>query len=147
MNPKAHYNAHNRPSPVPSWATSIQTIPPILSKIRFNIIQPPTSLSLQKQVQKYLNKKFCKELITYSPLVLYGPHRKRRAQQFLYCCVVYQLLSPSNHGGYTWWHTCRWEGFMDRLRCHGIHTEFHKTWLKDSKVDKGRQKKTMILIS
>jgi hypothetical protein len=27
------------------------------------------------------------ELVAYSPLIRHGPHRKRRVQQFFYCCV------------------------------------------------------------
>jgi hypothetical protein len=33
------------------------------------------------------SKKLWEELIPYFPLTRQGPHRKRRAQQFLYCCM------------------------------------------------------------
>jgi hypothetical protein len=33
------------------------------------------------------NKKFWEELIAYFPLLRRGPHRKRRVQQFFYCCL------------------------------------------------------------
>jgi hypothetical protein len=33
------------------------------------------------------NKKFWEEVIAYFPLMRHGTHRKRRIQQFLYCCV------------------------------------------------------------
>jgi hypothetical protein len=36
---------------------------------------------------KINNNKFWEELIAYFPLIRHGPHRKRSAQQFLYCCV------------------------------------------------------------
>jgi hypothetical protein len=34
-----------------------------------------------------INKKFWEELIAYFPLIRHGLHRKRRIQQFFYCCV------------------------------------------------------------
>jgi hypothetical protein len=38
-----------------------------------------------------------------------------RVQQFFYCCL------------------CRW----DEVRCHDIHTKFHRDWLRHSEVNRG----------
>jgi hypothetical protein len=74
-----------------------------------------------------------------------------RIQQFLYCCVyslswerVYRAVAYQRKEGYTyrktdWWgeggiyEVRRWDG----LRCHGIHTKFHKDWFRHSKVNRG----------
>jgi hypothetical protein len=64
-------------------------------------------------------KKFWEELITYFTFIQ-GPHRKRRVQQFFYCCVCIRCGGnfffteplPSNDRGYTCRHTDCWEGFM-----------------------------------
>jgi hypothetical protein len=88
------------------------------------------------------------DIPTYCPLIRYGPHRKRRVQQFFYCCV-YSLLRnvfaeplPSNGVeiqlqthilmGETY-EIRRWGG----LRCHDLHTKFYKDWFRHSEVDGG----------
>jgi hypothetical protein len=58
--------------------------------------------------------------MAYFPLIRHGPHRKRRVQHFLYCCVcirysgnVFTEPLPSNETGYT----CR-HRLMERI-CEG----------------------------
>jgi hypothetical protein len=77
----------------------------------------------------------------YFLLIRHGPHRKRRVQQFFYCCV-YSLLREGclrsrcvatvlwiyiqRHrlmGGI--YELRRWDG----IKCHDIYTKFHKYWL------------------
>jgi hypothetical protein len=56
------------------------------------------------QYHKIQNKKCWEELIAYFPLTGHGQHRKRRVQQFFYCCVcircrgnVFTEPLPSNN--------------------------------------------------
>jgi hypothetical protein len=58
------------------------------------------------------NKKFWEELTAYFPLIRHGPHRKRRLQQFFYCCVsiycrgnIFTEPLPVMIAGYTCRHT------------------------------------------
>jgi hypothetical protein len=44
-------------------------------------------ISTNNENQQDTNKKFWEELIAYFLLIRHGSHRKRRFQQFLYCCV------------------------------------------------------------
>jgi hypothetical protein len=97
-------------------------------------------------VNLIFNKKFCEELIAYCPLIQ-GPHRKRRVQQFFYCCLcipcrvnVFTEPLPSNEWGYT--HTDCWEGFVKYAVVMDsgamiIHTKFHKDWFRHSNVGWG----------
>jgi hypothetical protein len=66
-----------------------------------------------------VNKNFWKELIAYFHSIRPGPQRKRRLQQFFYCCVfihyrgnVFTEPLPSNNKRHTNRHTDWWEGFM-----------------------------------
>jgi hypothetical protein len=95
-----------------------------------------------------IKNKFREDLIAYFPLILHGPHRKLRAQQF--CCVsissrgdVFTEPMASNDrerqrlmGGI--YEVRRW----DVLRCHGIHTKFIKDWFRHSKVEGKRHTDT-----
>jgi hypothetical protein len=45
----------------------------------------------------FLKQEILGEVITYFPVIWYGQHRKRRVQQFFYCCVCMPL--PSNNRG------------------------------------------------
>jgi hypothetical protein len=85
----------------------------------------------------FIKKKFWEELIACFPLIRHGPHRNRRVQQFIYCCVcircrvnVFTEPLPSNDRMDT--HTDRLmggiyeAGHWDALRCHDIHNKFHK---------------------
>jgi hypothetical protein len=79
----------------------------------------------------------------------HGSHRKRRVQQFFFCCVcihcrgnVFTEPLPSNDGGIHIqthrlmggiYKVLRWDG----LRCHDIHTKFHKDWFGHSEINKG----------
>jgi hypothetical protein len=86
---------------------------------------------------------------TLSALKRHGQHRERRVQQFVYCCVcircrgkVFTEPLPTNDrrihiqthrlmGGI--YEIFCWDG----LRCHDIHTNFHKDWFRHSKADSG----------
>jgi hypothetical protein len=64
-------------------------------------------------------KKFSKELIANSSLIEHGPHIKRCAKQFFYCCMCIRCrgnILPSRCltriWGYTYRHKDLWEGFM-----------------------------------
>jgi hypothetical protein len=105
-----------------------------LNGVQHNVV---TLLPWSKFSQK---KKSREELTTYFPLIQHGPHRKRRVQQFFYCCLCIHC-----HGnifteplfkkikGYTKdtqlmggiQEVRRWDG----LRCHDIHNNFHKIYL------------------
>jgi hypothetical protein len=61
-----------------------------LAGLRWRYSKPPphglwTENKLDSTV--YTNKKFWEELIAHFPSTRYGPHRKRRPQQFFYCCM------------------------------------------------------------
>jgi hypothetical protein len=66
-----------------------------------------TYLACFPYFEKY--KKFWEELIVYFPLIRHTPHRKRRVQQLLYCCVCIRYrgnistepLSSSDKGIFT----------------------------------------------
>jgi hypothetical protein len=89
------------------------------------------------------------ELIAYFPLIGQGSHRKRRVQQFFYCCLCVSWRNtsfteplPSNNWGihiqtHRWmrgiYELRRWDG----LSCHDIHTKFHKDWFRHSNIDGG----------
>jgi hypothetical protein len=95
------------------------------------------------------NKKFSEELIPYFPMVRQRPHRRRHIQQFFYFCAcircrvnVFAEPLPSHERGiHIQTHTLmagiyevrRWDG----LRCYVIHTNYHKDWFRQSKVDRG----------
>jgi hypothetical protein len=69
----------------PSWAISIQSRPPYLSKIHPNIVHPPTSWSSQWPLSFWLSHKYPIPLLPHS---CYMPH----------------LSNPSwfNHSNYIW---------------------------------------------
>jgi hypothetical protein len=92
--------------------------------------------------------KFWEELIASFRMIRHGPHRKRRVQQFLYCCVciccrgdVFTEPSPSNDRRIHI-QTHRLMGRIyevrhwDWLRCRDIHSKFHKDWFRHSNVDR-----------
>jgi hypothetical protein len=91
-----------------------------------------------------LHKQVLEEVIACFPLI-HRPHRNRRVQQFIYCCVSIRCCDngfteplPSNEWRDT--HTGSLMGGIyeasgwDGLRCHDIHTKFHKAWFRHSKV-------------
>jgi hypothetical protein len=59
------------------------------------------------------NKKFWEELVAYFPLIRHEQHRKRRVQQFFYCCVYIR---------------CRGNVFTEPLPSNDrrIHIETHR---------------------
>jgi hypothetical protein len=83
---------------------------------------------------------------TFSRLIWHGPHRKRRVQRFFYSCMciryrgnVFIDLLPVNICLHTHTHGLigaiyevrRWDG----LKCHDIHTKFHRYCFRHLKVD------------
>jgi hypothetical protein len=103
------------------------------------------------QIYSYfiLNKKFWEELIAYFPSKRRKQHRNWCVQKFFYCCLcirchgnVFSKPLPSNdmririqthrlmRGIYG---VLLWDG----LRCHELHTKFHKDWFSHSDIDKG----------
>jgi hypothetical protein len=91
----------------------------------------------------FWNKKFWEGIIANIPLIRHGSHRKRRVQQFFYCCVcihchgnVFTETLPSNERRYTYEHRLM-GGIWDGLRCHNIHTVFENDWLRHSRVNGG----------
>jgi hypothetical protein len=73
-------------------------------------------------------------------LIVKGPHKKQLVQQLLYCCVSIRCHSkdftqPLSSSGKEYIQSnigiyeihCR-----DVLRCHDMHTKFHKDWFKYS---------------
>jgi hypothetical protein len=94
---------------------------------------------------KIINNKFWQELISYFHLIRHEPHRKRRVQQFFYCCVCircrrngFKELMPSNDRGWTCRQRQMWRTYevrrWDSLRCHGIRTKFQRDWFNHSNV-------------
>jgi hypothetical protein len=80
-----------------------------------------------------------------SSLIWHGPHRKWHVQQFIFascirCCRnMYAKPLCSNNKDDTQTHILM-EGFYEvyhwqGLRCHAIHTKFHKGWFRHSKPD------------
>jgi hypothetical protein len=97
------------------------------------------SRSHTEQVANWrMNKKFWEELLSYIPLLRHEPHRKRRLQQF-FVGVGTSLPGCLTTKGGTHVGTHRLTGGMckvrrwDGLRCHVMHTEFHKDWFRHSK--------------
>jgi hypothetical protein len=86
------------------------------------------------------NNKFLEEVMDFHPLIQHGPHRKKKcAQQFLYCVFIAAVTflpsrCPATIVRYTYSHTDWWEGIMkydvETLKCHDVHTKFHKDWLR-----------------
>jgi hypothetical protein len=91
---------------------------------------------------------FWEELIVYFPFIWNRPNRERCVQQFCCCCTCIcchsngftKLLPSSDRGLYMQTHRlmggmcelCHW----DDLRCHDIHTKFHKDWFSHSEVNR-----------
>jgi hypothetical protein len=83
------------------------------------------------------------DITTDSPLIWQGPHGKWRVQQF-FCCCVYPLPQEcffrSCCLATIHIQTCTLMGVIcevsrwDELRCHDIHTKFHKDWFWHSKL-------------
>jgi hypothetical protein len=94
-------------------------------------------------LQQTENKKFWEELIAYFPSSNMSIIENN---SFIFPCVFVAavMFLPSRWlsttGVYSYRHRlmgriyelCLWDG----LRCHDMHTKFHKDWLKNSKVDK-----------
>jgi hypothetical protein len=75
------------------------------------------------------------------PLIRHGPYRTRCLQQYFYFCLysVSAVPLPSNYKGIHIqthrpmggiYEVRRWDG----LRCHDLHTKFHKDWVRHSEV-------------
>jgi hypothetical protein len=72
----------------------------------------------KKKCAEEKNEKFWEELISHLLFLWHGQHRKRRVQQFLYCCVCIRCrCNPftsrciATIEGYTYWLTDWWDGF------------------------------------
>jgi hypothetical protein len=100
------------------------------------------SLSHKPTLGKWAKQDW-REQIAYFPLIRPGPHRKRHIQKFFYCvCIrcrgnVFTEQLPGNDRGIHIkthrliggiYEVRHWDG----LRCHDIHTKFHKDWLRHS---------------
>jgi hypothetical protein len=105
-----------------TW-TAQKTMPPPILRCRGNVLLPSNDKGKHKP--------------TDSPLIRYGPHRKWWTQQFFVAYIrcrgnVYTKPLPSNNRG-VHMQTHRLMGGVykvrrcDGLRCHDIHTKFHKT--------------------
>jgi hypothetical protein len=83
-------------------------------------------------------------------LIRHGPHRKQRVQQFSkYCAFVAavtffteplpgkdRVIHTQTHRMMGRIYEVRWDG----LRCHDIHTTFHKVWFGHQKLTEGIQR-------
>jgi hypothetical protein len=132
-------------------------MPPLLHTL-FEFVKLHTEFSCVVTAKKYFYKEWrmyrskrqsanILGRIAYLLLIRYGPHRKWRVQPFFYCCVCIRcrcnvFTEPSNRNVHIQTHRLmgriykvrRWDG----LKCHDIHTKFHKDWSRHSKVGTGR---------
>ena len=91
-NPKVHYRTHTCSPPVPSWARSIQSMPPSnLLKIHLNIILPSTHGSSKWYLSGFPTKNLYTPLL--SPYVL--PARPSHASRFDHPNDIWWSLSSA----------------------------------------------------
>jgi hypothetical protein len=94
------------------------------------------------QVCKF-NKKSWEQLIPYFPLVRHRPYRKRRVQQFFYCCECFlcrgKVFTDPLHSNIDIrtqaYGRHLWSALLTWAQVHDIHTKFHKVWFRHSKAD------------
>jgi hypothetical protein len=100
-----------------------------------------TDPNVRKKLEQ--NDKFSEELIAYVPLIRHRSQRIRCLEQFFVaagtslpsrCLATMGGIRIQIHGLMGWiYEVRRWDG----LRCHVIHTKFHKQWFRHSNVDSG----------
>jgi hypothetical protein len=117
------------------------------SSLVFHNLEKHTVTSLRVDIATwnfYISKKFWKEHIAYFPLTRHGPHRKRRVQQFVYCCVCIRCrgnvftepMTGNDKGIHIHTQTDGKHLWSTPFSCHGIHTKFRKHWFRYSKYRK-----------